>query len=111
LSSLARFPARWNHLAEIAFLLSRPATATVTLEPGCHYCVWDSKTLHAVLNGNPALRTSMSAAMNRKLAEKVAQAGVLTDLIGDTLEAPKAKGIAPRTIKRAKKSKRSLQKA
>jgi hypothetical protein len=30
----------------------------------------------------------LSAAMNRKLAEKVAQAGVLSDVIGDTLEAP-----------------------
>ena len=74
-------------IGEIAFLLSRPATATVTLEPGCHYCVWDSKALHAVLNGNPALKTALSAAMNRRLAEKVAQAGVLTDVIGDTLEA------------------------
>ena len=103
-------------IGEIAFLLSRPATATVTLEPGCHYCVWDSKALHAVLNGNAALKTALSAAMNRKLAEKVAQAGVLTDVIGDTLEAsgtaaPKAKGTAPRKIKRAKKSSRSLQKA
>jgi CRP-like cAMP-binding protein len=102
-------------IGEIAFLLSRPATATVTLEPGCHYCVWDSKALHAVLNGNPALKTALSAAMNRKLAEKVAQAGVLTDVIGDTLEAPgtaapKAKGTAPRTTKRAKKAKRSRQK-
>ena len=111
-------------VGEIAFLLSRPATATVTLEAGCHYCVWDSKALHAALNGNPALRTALSAAMNRKLAEKVAQAGVLTDVIGDTLEAPgtaaratpvkksaKAKGSAPRKIARSKKNRRSLQKA
>ena len=111
-------------IGEIAFLLSRPATATVTLEPGCHYCVWDSKALHAVLNGNPALKTALSAAMNRKLAEKVAQAGVLTDVIGDTLEAPgtaaratpvensaKAKGIATRTIAQVKKVRPSLQKA
>ena len=74
-------------VGEIAFLLSRPATATVTLETGCHYCVWDSKALHAVLNGNPALRTALSAAMNRKLAEKVAQSGVLTDITGDNLKA------------------------
>ena len=73
-------------IGEIAFLLSRPATATVTLEPGCHYCVWDSKALRAVLHGNTALKTALSAAMNRKLAEKVARAGVLTDIIGDALE-------------------------
>lgn len=103
-------------IGEIAFLLSRPATATVTLEPGCHYCVWDSKTLHNVVNGNSALKTALSAAMNRKLAEKVAQAGVLSDAIGDTLKAadaaaPKTKVTAPRKTARAKKSKRSLQKA
>jgi CRP-like cAMP-binding protein len=80
-------------VGEIAFLLARPATATVTLETGCHYCVWDSKTLHTVLNGNPALRTALSAAMNRKLAEKVAQAGVLTDITGDY---PKTPGKATR---------------
>ena len=42
-------------LGEIAFLLGQPATATVTLEPGCHYCVWDSQALHAVLKGDPAV--------------------------------------------------------
>ena len=98
-------------IGEIAFLLSRPATATVTLEPGCHYCVWDSKALHHVLNGNPALRTALSAAMNRKLAEKVAQAGVLTDITGDTLKIPaKSKSAAPRKSKPAKKGGRSLRK-
>ena len=75
-------------IGEIAFLLSRPATATVTLEPGCHYCVWDSIALRNLLNSNTALKNALSAAMNRKLAEKVAQAGVLSDVIGDTLEAP-----------------------
>ena len=75
-------------IGEIAFLLSRPATATVTLEPGCHYCVWDSIALRNLLNSNTALKNALSAAMNRKLAEKVAQAGVLSDVIGATLEAP-----------------------
>ena len=75
-------------IGEIAFLLSRPATATVTLEPGCHYCVWESKTLRALLARKPALSTALRAAMNRKLAEKVAQAGVLTDITGGKLEAP-----------------------
>jgi hypothetical protein len=77
-------------IGEIAFLLARPATATVTLELGCQYCVWDSTALRSVLNGNPELKNALSAAMNRKLAEKIAQAGVLTDTIGDTLEAPAA---------------------
>ncbi len=75
-------------IGEIAFLLARSATATVTMEAGCQYCVWDSKALHRLLDGNSALKNALSAAMNRKLAEKVAQAGVLSDVIGDTLEAP-----------------------
>lgn len=110
-------------IGEIAFLLARPATATVTLEPGCQYCVWDSKALRVVLGGNPELKNALSAAMNRKLAEKVAQAGVLTDVIGDTLEAPgdaarailvkkfaKAKGIAPGKPMASKKSGLSARK-
>jgi CRP-like cAMP-binding protein len=97
-------------IGEIAFLLARPATATVTLEPGCHYCVWDSKALHAVLNSNPALRTALSAAMNRKLAEKVAQAGVLTDVTGDSLAIPaKPKSTAQLKPRQAKKGKRSVK--
>jgi hypothetical protein len=67
--------------------------------------------LHAVLNGNPALKTALSAAMNRKLAEKVAQAGVLTDITGHDLKAPaKARGVSPRKAKPAKKGKRSARK-
>jgi CRP-like cAMP-binding protein len=89
-------------IGEIAFLLSRPATATVTLEPGCHYGVWDSNTLRNMLDGNPPLKLSLSAALNRKLAEKVAQAGVLTDVIGDTLEANSAR---PAPAKRSAKAK------
>ena len=97
-------------IGEIAFLLSQPATATVTLEPGCHYCAWDSKTLHTLLDSNPALRTAVSAAMNRKLAQKVAQAGVLTDIRTGNPEAsskkvPKARSPAPRRTKPAKKAR------
>ena len=89
-------------IGEIAFLLSRPATATVTLETGCHYGVWDSKVLRNVLNGNAALKTALSAALNRKLAEKVAQAGVLSDVIGDTLEAPGARAAPAKKSAKAK---------
>ena len=108
-------------IGEIAFLLSRPATATVTLQPGSHYCVWDSKTLRGVLDRKPALRTALSASMNKKLAQKVAQAGVLTDISNTSpgkklpvgpkraaspKKAAKAKSSSPRTNKRAKKAKR-----
>jgi CRP-like cAMP-binding protein len=82
-------------IGEIAFLLARPATATVTLEPGCQYCVWESKALRSVLHGNAELKNALSAAMNRKLAEKVAQAGVLTEAIGDTLAPSSVAATAP----------------
>ncbi len=91
-------------IGEIAFLLSRPATATVTLEPGCHYCVWDSKTLHVLLDGNPALRTAVSAAMNRKLAQKVAQSAVLTDIrTGDPASPGKKAAVAKNSARRRTK--------
>jgi CRP-like cAMP-binding protein len=89
-------------IGEIAFLLARPATATVTLEPGCHYGVWDSKALHNILNGNAALKMALSAALNRKLAEKVAQAGVLTDVIGDTLQSSPARATPAKKSAKAK---------
>ena len=95
-------------IGEIAFLLSRPATATVTLQPGSHYCVWDSKTLRGVLDRKPALRTALSASMNKKLAQKVAQAGVLTDISntspGKKLPVGPKRAASPKKAAKAKSS-------
>jgi hypothetical protein len=77
-------------IGEIAFLLARPATATVTLEAGAVYFVWDAEALHHLLRGSPALNTALSAIMNKKLAQKVASAGVLMNTIGLDYQAPKA---------------------
>jgi hypothetical protein len=77
-------------IGEIAFLLARPATATVTLETGTVYFVWDAEALHRLLRASPALNTALSAIMNRKLAQKVADAGVLMNTIGLDYQAPKA---------------------
>jgi hypothetical protein len=77
-------------IGEIAFLLARPATATVTLEAGTVYFVWDAEPLHRLLRGSPALNTALSAIMNKKLAQKVASAGVLMNTIGLDYWAPKA---------------------
>ncbi len=63
-------------IGEIAFLLDRPATATVTLEPGCTYFVWNSAALKKAMDDKPALGTSLIAALNRNLANKVAMAEV-----------------------------------
>mgnify|MGYP001602499244 FL=1 len=77
-------------IGEIAFLLARPATATVTLEARTVYFVWDAEALHRLLRGAPALNTALSAIMNKKLAQKVASAGVLMNTIGLDYQAPKA---------------------
>lgn len=63
-------------IGEIAFLLDRPATATVTLERGCHYFLWPAAALKQAMEAKPALGHSLRAAMNRNLAMKVAQAEV-----------------------------------
>lgn len=65
-------------IGEIAFLLGRPATATVILEPGCSYFVWDATALRALLQAKPDLNNALTSAMNKKLAQKVANAGVST---------------------------------
>lgn len=62
-----------SFVGEIAFLLDRPATATVTLEPGCHFFGWPSAELKAMLEASPSLAGALRAAMNRNLATKVAQ--------------------------------------
>jgi hypothetical protein len=77
-------------IGEIAFLLARPATATVTLEAGTVYFVWEAEALHRLLRGNPALNTALSAIMNKKLAQKVASAGALVNTIGLDYQVSKA---------------------
>ena len=63
-------------IGEIAFLLDRPATATVTLEPGCSYFTWSSAALKKAMEAKPALGVALTAAMNRNLANKVARSEV-----------------------------------
>ena len=61
-------------IGEIAFLLERPATATVTLQRGCHFFVWPAAALKKLPEAKPALGASFRAAMNRNMATKVADA-------------------------------------
>lgn len=70
-------------IGEIAFLLDRPATATVTLERGCYYFVWTSEDLKQAMAAKPALGSALTAAMNRNLAMKVAK----SELAGRVVEA------------------------
>ncbi len=61
-------------IGEVAFLIDRPASATVTLSAGARYVTWDMKRLRRALLRSPALRIGLGAAFNRDLAEKVARA-------------------------------------
>jgi hypothetical protein len=61
-------------IGEVAFLIDRPASATVTLAAGARYVTWDMAQLRRVLLRSPALRIGLGAAFNRDMAEKVARA-------------------------------------
>ena len=61
-------------IGEVAFLIDRPASATVTLAAGARYVSWDMAVLRKVLLRSPALRIGLGAAFNRDMAEKVARA-------------------------------------
>jgi hypothetical protein len=67
-------------IGEIALLLSQPASATVTLEPGTPYFVWNSAELKKLMLAKPDLGTSLSLAMNRKMAKKIAAGGFLREM-------------------------------
>lgn len=70
-------------IGEIAFLLGQPATATVTLEPGTPYFVWRARELKALMKANPSLGNSLSLAMNKKMAQKIAAGGFMQELSGE----------------------------
>jgi hypothetical protein len=61
-------------IGEVAFLLSRPASATVTVEKGARYIEWEANTLNRLLLRAPSLRIALSSALNRDMAAKVAKA-------------------------------------
>lgn len=61
-------------IGEVAFLIDRPASATVTLAPGTRYVTWDASQLRRLLLRSPALRIGLGAAFNRDMAAKVARA-------------------------------------
>jgi hypothetical protein len=61
-------------IGEVAFLLKRPASATVTLTEGARYIVWEIGALRRLMLGAPSLAVALAAALNRDMAEKVARA-------------------------------------
>ena len=68
-------------IGEDAFLLSRPAAATVFVEPGAVYFVWHVKPLRLLLDRQPALKTALGHVLNKTLAQKLIRASVLTDTV------------------------------
>ncbi|HVY19979.1 MAG TPA: cyclic nucleotide-binding domain-containing protein [Bauldia sp.] len=61
-------------IGEVSFLLTQPASATVTLSPEARYVAWDAGALRRLLIRAPSLRIAFNAALNRDMAAKVARA-------------------------------------
>ena len=61
-------------IGEVAFLLGRPASATVIVGPGARYVVWETGHLRRLLLRAPSLSIALSSALNRDMATKVARA-------------------------------------
>lgn len=61
-------------IGEVAFLLSRPASATVTVAAGSRYVAWDRTALRRLQMRAPSLAIGLSAALNKDMAAKVARA-------------------------------------
>lgn len=61
-------------IGEVAFLLTRTASATVTVAEGTRYVSWDAGALRRLLIRAPSLRIAFDAALNRDMAGKVARA-------------------------------------
>jgi hypothetical protein len=61
-------------IGEVAFLLPRPASATVTVGAGTRYVAWDRAALNRLQRRAPALAIALSAALNNDMAAKVARA-------------------------------------
>lgn len=61
-------------IGEVAFLLTQPASATVTVASKARYVTWDAGALRRLLIRAPTLRIAFNAALNRDMAAKVARA-------------------------------------
>lgn len=61
-----------NFVGEVGFLTDSPASATVQVDAGTRYVVWDVARLHRLFKRQPALRNAMLAQINQDLALKVA---------------------------------------
>jgi hypothetical protein len=75
-------------VGEIAFLLFKPATATVTLEAGTPYFVWNADKLRKLMAAKPDLGSSLSLALNKKMAQKVAAGGFLREMVDSSAKEP-----------------------
>jgi hypothetical protein len=64
-------------VGEVAFLLGRPASATVLVAPGARYLRWDSRALKQLSLRSPSLRIAFTEALNRDMALKVAASSLI----------------------------------
>lgn len=63
-------------VGEVAFLLNRPASATVLVDPGASFLRWDSRALKQLALRSPSLRIAFTEALNRDMALKVAESSL-----------------------------------
>lgn len=61
-------------IGEVAFLLTRSASATVTVAAGARYITWERAALRRLQIRAPSLAIALSAALNKDMAAKVARA-------------------------------------
>jgi hypothetical protein len=63
-------------VGEVAYLLERPASATVRVAAGARYFSFDSQRLRALSQRSADFGMALQSAMNRNMANKIALAGV-----------------------------------
>ena len=60
-------------IGEIAYLLQKPATATVTVKPGTVYMSWSRQGLAKAFEKHESLKHSLGSLLSADLAEKLAR--------------------------------------
>ena len=59
-------------VGELAFLMVKPASATVHLLPGAHCIRWPVKDLSALLRRHPQMKVAFDSVLNQDIARKLA---------------------------------------
>jgi hypothetical protein len=66
-------PSTGLFVGEIAFLLGRPASATVKIGPGAEYIEWNGQDLRRLFEKQPGMKGTFASLLNTDMAEKVSR--------------------------------------